>query len=174
MKGKPCKYLQVSKMAGKVIQTLRSSPLAASLSEAELRLLANCGRMLDLSSGQSILDATGLDERVFVLRQGSVSLRLAMWSEGGLCGGDTTFNLERVGDIFGWATWVRPDRITLEARALDAVSLVALDLDRMGDSQVFFKVSQWMLQNLYARLQESGICPPNIQGLLKIKQLFLV
>jgi CRP-like cAMP-binding protein len=159
-------------MAGKVIQTLRSSPLASLLSEAELRLLANCGRLVTFSPEQMILDGTGQDERLFVLRQGDVSLRLAMWSEGGLCGGDTTFNLEKAGDIFGWATWVRPDRITLEAQALDTVSLVALDLDRLGDSQVFFKVSQSMLQSLYARLQESGICPPNIQGLLRIKQLF--
>ena len=32
-------------MSGKVIQTLRSSPLATSLSEAELRILAGCGRI---------------------------------------------------------------------------------------------------------------------------------
>ena len=161
-------------MAGKVIQTLRSSPLVNLLSEAELRLLANCGRLVTFAPGQIILDALGQDERLFVLRRGQVKIYLAMWSEGGQCGGDTTFNLDRAGDIFGWATWVRPDRITLEAQALDPVSLVALDLDRLGDSQVFFKISQWLLQSLYARLQEGGICPPNIQGLLKLKQLFLV
>jgi CRP-like cAMP-binding protein len=158
-------------MPGRVIQSLRASLLAAPLSEAELRLLANCGRVLDYSPGQKILNDTGQDERLFILRQGQVQLHLVMWSEGGQCGGETIFNLEKAGEVFGWATWVRPDRITLEAQAVDQVSLVACDLDRLGDSQVFMKISQWMLQSLYGRLQESGLCPPNVRGLLKLKQL---
>jgi len=156
-------------MSGKVLPVLRASPLAMTLSEAELRSLASCARIYEYSPGQVILEADGQDERLFVLRQGRVALQLTMWSEGGVCGGEATFELDRPGEPFGWAAWVRPDRIVASARAVSQVSLVALDLGRLKDWQTFWKVKQPMLLRLYARLQESGICPPNVQGLLKLK-----
>jgi len=44
----------------------------------------------------------------------------------------------------------------------------------LQDTETFFKVTQRMLQLLYARLQECGLCPPNIQALLKMKRLLQV
>jgi len=161
-------------MAGKVIQTLRLSPLASMLSEAELRLLANCGRMLMVECGETILEESGLDERLFCLREGRLALHLSMWTESGQCGGEATLELAEPGEPFGWAAWIRPDRLSVSVRALETVSLVALDLRKLGDTQTFMKVSQRMLQLLYARLQECGICPPNISGLLKMKHLLQV
>ena len=158
-------------MSGRVIQALRASPLATTLSEAELRSLAGCGRLCEYSPGQVILEADGRDERLFVLREGQVAVQLTMWSEGGACGGEATFELDRPGEPFGWVAWVRPDRIVASARAVSQVSLVALDLGRLQDWQTFWKVKQPMLLRLYARLQESGICPPNVQGLLRLQHL---
>jgi len=54
-------------MSGKVIQTLRDSPLAAFLSEAELRMLAGCGRIHEYAAGQNIFSADSQDERLFLL-----------------------------------------------------------------------------------------------------------
>ena len=157
-------------MSGKVIQMLRDSPLAAVLSEAELHLLASCGRFDTFSPGQTILESPG-DERLFVLREGQVSLHLTMWSEGGTCGGDATFEVNHSGEPFGWSAWVQPDRITLSARAVGPVSLIALDLDRLPDGETFSKIRPLMLSRLYAWLQAGGICPPNLQGILKLKHL---
>jgi CRP-like cAMP-binding protein len=162
------------KMSGKVIQTLRLSPLASMLTEAELRLLANCGRMLMVERGETILEESGLDERLFLLREGRLELKLSMWTDSGQCGGESIHELAEPGEPFGWAAWIRPDRLSVSVRALEAVSLVALDLNKIGDSHTFLKVSQRMLQLLYARLQECGICPPNVSGLLKMKHLMLV
>jgi len=156
-------------MSGKVIQTLRTSPLAVALSEAESRSLASCARQHTYSPGQAILEADSLDERVFILREGRVTLHLSMWSEGETCGGEATFEVTRPGELFGWAAWVRPDRIGVSARAVTRVSLVALELERLKDWKTSWHVREWMLLRLYARLQESGICPPNVQGLLKLK-----
>lgn len=158
-------------MAGKVIQTLRNSPLATMLSEAELRSLASCGRLTTYSKGETILEESGSDERWFLLREGRVVLHLSMWTEIGQCGGEATLELTEPGEPFGWAGWIRPDRLSVSVRALETVSLVALDLLKLGDTQTFMKVSQRMLQLLYARLQECGICPPNISALLKMKHL---
>jgi len=158
-------------MSGKVLSVLRASLLATTLSEAELRSLASCGRIYEYSPGQVILEADGQDERLFVLRQGQVALQLTMWSEGGVCGGEAAFELSQPGEPFGWAAWVRPDRIMASAHALGPVKLVALNPGRLKDGQTFWKVRQPMLLRLYARLQESGICPPNVQGLLRLQRL---
>ncbi len=74
----------------------------------------------------------------------------------------------------GWARWVRPDRITVTAAARSAVTVVALDLDKLDDGTTLLKVSQRMVQLLYARLQEGGVCPPDVQGLLKWQQILHV
>lgn len=161
-------------MAGKVIQTLRLSPLASMLSEAELRSLASCGRLTRYTKGETILEESGLDERLFLLREGRLALHLSMWTESGQCGGEATLKLVAPGEPFGWACWLHPDRLSVSVRALEAVSVVALDLRKLRDTQTFMKVSQRMLQLLYARLQECGICPPNISALLKMKHLLQV
>jgi CRP-like cAMP-binding protein len=161
-------------MSGKVIQILRASPLATVLSEAELRMLANCGRIFEYAPAQTIFSADGRDERLFLLRQGQVALHLSMSTKTGQCNGEITTQLTLPGEPFGWAAWMRPDRLGVSAQALESASVVALDLPRLGDSGTFLKVSQRMLQLLYARLQEYGLCPPNVQALLKFNRLLQV
>lgn len=161
-------------MSGKVIQVLRASPLAVVLSEPELRMLANCGNICAYAPGQTIVPADGQDERLFLLRQGRVALQLTMVTETGQCSGESATELTTPGEPFGWAAWMRPDRLGVSARALGSVSVAAFDLAGLQDTETFFKVTQRMLQLLYARLQEGGLCPPNIQALLKMKRLLQV
>jgi CRP-like cAMP-binding protein len=160
-------------MAGKVIQTLRLSLLATVLSEAELRLLANCGRILTVGRGETILDVSGLDERFFLLREGRLSLHLVVWTESGQCGGEAILELASPAEPSGWAAWMRQDFLAVSAFAIEPVSLVAFDLQSLGDTQTFMKVSQRMLQILYGILQEHGLCPPNIQAWLRMKRHLL-
>ncbi len=158
-------------MSGKVIQTLRSSPLATFLTEPELRMLAGCGQVHEYAAGQDILFADGQDERLFLLREGKVDLYLIILTATRQCGGDAHVELNASGEPFGWAAWMRSDRVGVSARALEATSLVVFDLERLGDSETFRKISIRMLELLYARLQEYGICPPNVQALLKFKRM---
>ena len=158
-------------MSGRIIQMLRTSPLLAALTEAELAALANCGRIENYSPGQTILKANGQDERVFILRRGRVLLHLGIWPENGLCGGEATVEIAAPGAGFGWTTWVRTERILVSAQAAEPTSLVALDLDRLRDTQTLWKVGQEMIQKLYGFLLEGGVCPPNPQGLLRLKRL---
>lgn len=160
-------------MAGKVIKTLRLSLLATVFSEAELRLLANCGRLKAYSEGEIILEESGQDERLFLLREGQLSLHLVVWTESGHCGGEATFEIASPGEPFGWGAWMRQDFLTVSAHAKEPTSLVIFDLQRLGDTQTFMKLSQRMLQILYGKLQEQGLCPPNIEAWLKMKRLLL-
>lgn len=158
-------------MSGKVIRTLRSSPLVTFLSEAELRMLAGCGRVHMYEAGQKIVSADGQDERLFLLQGGKVNLHVSINTETGQCSGETHVELSSPGEPFGWAAWMRPDKVEVSAQASSSVSVVAFDLARLGDTSTFLKLSQRMLQLLYARLQEYGLCPPNIQALLRMKYL---
>lgn len=155
-------------MSGAVIQTLRASPLLAPLTEGERVELAACGHACEYASGEAILRADGKDERMFILCDGRVSLHLVMWTDGGECGGEATLELALPGVAFGWAAWMRPDCIGVSAHALEPVSAVALELNRLEDPLVFLKISQRMIQSLYGRLQEAGLCPPNMHMLLKL------
>ncbi len=157
-------------MPGRVIQGLRGSRLGAVLNEDELHVLAAHGRFERREAREPIVAADGCDERMFVLQDGAVELGVSMWSEGGHCGGDANFMLDRPGEPFGWARWVRPDRIAVMARAVEGVTLLALDIEHLDNSAVLLKVSQRMVQLLYARLQEGGVCPPDVQGLLRWQQ----
>jgi hypothetical protein len=102
-------------MSGKVIQTLRNSPLVTFLSEAELRMLAGCGRVYEYVPDQNILSADGRDERRFLLREGQVDLHLIVNTETGQCSGEGHVELSLPGEPFGWAAWMRPDRLGVSA-----------------------------------------------------------
>lgn len=160
-------------MTGKVIQSLRQSPLAVALNEAELRVLANCGMQLSYRVGETILEDGGLDERLFLVSAGQVSLRISIWSDDSQCRGEAELNLASPGQVFGWAAWMRPEFISTAAFALEPATLVAFDLQKLGDAYVYLKVRENMLQLLYSILQQSDLCPPNIYSWLKLKrQLF--
>ena len=74
------------------------------------------------------------------------------------------------GQVFGWAMWVRQDGIAESAQAVEPTTVVVLDLNRLVDFQAFRKLGWRMLLELYGWLQESGLCPPNIQGWLRLKR----
>ena len=158
-------------MSGKVIQTLRNRPLSTFLSEAELRMLAGCGRIHEFIPDQNILSADGRDERLFLLREGQVDLNVIINTDSGDCDGEAHIELSLPGELFGWAAWMRPERVGVSARTLGNVSVAIFDLERLGGSEIFIKLSIRLLQLLYARLQEYGLCPPNVQMLLKMKHL---
>ncbi len=156
---------------GQIIRTLRASSLLAPLTEVELRALANCGRLYEYAPGQTILGGDSADEHLFVLRRGRVALHVIMLPNGGQCEGMTTVELSSPGEVFGWGAWLRPDGIMVAAYALEPCSVVRLNLDRLKDAETSWKVSWRMLQKLYGLLQEHGLCPPNMQALLKLGQV---
>jgi len=63
------------------------------------------------------------------------------------------------------------DSLIISAMAVESGSVAAFDLAKLNDTEIFLKVRQQMLQLLYARLQENGLCPPNVQALMKMKHL---
>jgi CRP-like cAMP-binding protein len=134
-------------------------------------MLAGCGRIYQYADGQDIVSADGQDKRLFLLKEGKVDLYLTILTETGQCTGDAHVELSAPGELFGWAAWMRADRVGVSARSVENVSVAAFDLERLGDSDIFRKVSLRMLELLYARLQEYGICPPNVQALLKFKRM---
>jgi len=157
-------------MGGKVIDTLRSSPALSVFGENELRSLAGCGCLEEYPAGATILQPDRDDARMFVLRAGRVALNICMCTLGRRCGGEASFEWAARGRVFGWQAWVHSDRISVAAHAVEAVSVVVLDLRRLREPLILANVRQRMLQNLYGLLQEGGVCPQNIQLLLRLSE----
>jgi len=157
-------------MPGRLVETLNASWLASVLTGVEIRTLAAVGALRLYQTG-AIPGADEQNRNIYILRQGQVALHISMPTDGGQCGGDVTLHLTARGDVFGWAAWVRPERIAVSAVAEEPTSLVVLDLDRLRQSPLYWKVSQWMVYRLFALMQEAGLCPPNIQGLLELRDM---
>lgn len=158
-------------MSEKIIQTLRTSPLATFLNEAELRMLADCGRICEYPAGQDIVSTKNRDKRLFLLEKGKVDLHLNVLEKTGDCDGNAHIELNTPGKLFGWAAWIRADRLEISARAEDTVLATVFDLECLRDGNHFLKLGYHMLELAYAYLQEYGICPPNVQALSKFKKL---
>lgn len=158
-------------MSEKIIQTLRASPLATFLDEAELRMLADCGRVHEYAADQDIVLAEDRNKRLFLLEKGKVDLHLNVLEKTGQCDGNAHIELNTPGELFGWAAWIRADRVEISARAEETVLATVFDLERLGDGKHSLKIGYHMLELVYAHLQEHRICPPNVQALLKFKKL---
>jgi hypothetical protein len=94
-----------------------------------------------------------------------------MLPHGGRCEGETTIEVNSPGQVFGWSTWLKPGGIIVTAYALEPCVMVGLNMSRLKNAQLFWKVSWRMLQKLYGLLQDHGLCPPNMQAIFKLEQI---
>lgn len=156
---------------GKIIRALRTSSVLLPLTEPELQILANCGCIYEFSPGQQILQADKDDQAVFILVQGRLHLDVTMLPHGGRCEGEAIIEINSPGQVFGWSTWLKPGGIIVTAYALEPCIMVGLNLSRLKNASLFWKIGWRMLQSFYSLLQEYGLCPPNLQAMFKFEQM---
>lgn len=155
-------------MTGRVIQVIRSCPQLAWLTEADRQALARCGRPRTYAPGQVILQPQ--DTSLCILTHGRVKLDLAIAQQGERCRGQAVFELSTLGTAFGWGSWVHPERIAVSAMALGSVSVLRFELGCQACDTGFNNLGICMIHYLYKLLQESGLCPPNLQTYLRLFQ----
>jgi len=154
-------------MTHSLMRTLCLSPLLAPLEESELRQVAAASRNRRLAPGELLFAHGQQDRHFYILQRGRIALQLRM-SPGRRCQGKVRIVLDRPGQTLGWSALVRAERISASARALEATSLVAVDLGRLTQAELFVKVCRRLVQQLYGLLQGAGICPPDLQTLLAL------
>lgn len=152
-------------MKGRVISTLRISSVLAPLEADELRQVAAASRRQELAAGEVLFAHGQPDRHFYILHKGRIALQLRMLA-GERCTGEARTVLDRPGQTLGWSALVRAERISASARALEAASVVAVDLGRLTKVELALKVRCRLVQQLYGLLQEAGICPPDLRALL--------
>jgi len=108
------------------IEALRPCELFGGLSDEELAQIAALAGAETYQIGEEICVEHELAERLFILQSGRVQLQIHLRSS---WQADSEAAIEEVepGRIFGWSSMVQQRRFTASARALEPVTVIALD-----------------------------------------------
>lgn len=129
----------------------------AGLADADLELIAGCGRNEAFPVGTRILREGEQADRFYVLRTGRVALELA-----GPERGPITIEVIGPGDVLGWSWLVPPYRWHLDATALEEVHAIGLDgaclRDKLAaDPRLGYELLQRFARIIVDRLQHARL-----------------
>ena len=140
------------------VERLRECPALASLPARRLGAAARASQEQTYETGQSIPMS---EDRLYVLQAGKVAL--SVWLRPGTrCGGEATITVQQQGQLFGWRSVAREDRLQVEAVCKEPTRVIAIDLARLKDSEAGLLLRKWAVGCLYALLQDVGLCPGNV------------
>jgi CRP-like cAMP-binding protein len=138
-------------------QILTEQPFFAGLDDAAITLIAGCARNVHVAAG-AYLFREGEDADVFfVVRHGRVALELHSPA-----GGTRLLDTVEEGEVLGWSWLVPPHHWFLDARAVDAVSLVSIDARCLRDKcdqdpALGYALLQRVARVMYHRLQSARV-----------------
>jgi len=101
---------------------LRNHRFLASLNPEHIQTLISCASNQRFEKGNYIAREATEADSFYLIRSGTVALQIHRPESGGL-----TLNTLGEGDILGWSWLVPPHRWHFDARATEAVRVVALD-----------------------------------------------
>lgn len=153
---------------GNLLNVLKASPVLAALSPAELQAVANASRRVTCDLGRPFFVGADAKEETYVLEEGQVAVWVHL-RPGERCGGQTTAIMDHAGQTFGWSALVREDRLTGRARCVARTRLIVVALRNLA-SPIRLKMLRRLATYLFALLQELGLCPFNLAGLLTLSK----
>ena len=138
------------------VAALRPCELFAGLSDQELAEIAAIAREEAYQCGQEIFREQGLAVRLFILQSGRVQLQIHLRSSL-QPDGEVTIEDVEPGRIFGWSSLVNQRRFTASARALEPVSVIALDAAELNalfnrNAHIGFVVMKQLAEVIASRL----------------------
>ncbi len=139
------------------IEALHGCELFVGLQEAELEQLAAIACAQTYQAGEPIFAERELADRLYILQTGRVRVHMRLRSplepEG-----DVTVEEVEPGRVFGWSSLVKQRRFTASARALEPVTLLAIegsDLQALFDQNAHlgFVVMKQLAEVIASRLR---------------------
>lgn len=137
-------------------RSLRSHPFMVDLEPEHLRFLVGCARSARFRPGEYLVREGEVEERLFLVRQGSVSIEMPR------SGGDAVV-VETVGagDVLGVSRIV-PTTSHLDCRARDEVLAFALDNRCLArkmqeDPRLGYAITRRLLERTYDRLARARL-----------------
>jgi CRP-like cAMP-binding protein len=136
---------------------LAEHPFLADLPDADLDLIAGCGRNVHFAADDVIFEEGADADVFFVIRHGQVALSVHSPQ-----GGAVTIATIGEGDVLGWSWLFPPYRWHFDARATTATSAVALDGACLrgkceDDSALGYRLMQRFARLVQQRLQETRL-----------------
>lgn len=138
---------------GSEIATLRAHPFGHVLSEPQLERLFRCGTVVEVPAGAFVFREGASADSLFLIRSGRVAL------EQHVVGREPTqMETLQAGDVLGFSWLFETSSWTLDARAVEATELFALDgpcvrAEMQADPSLGLAVATQLMHQLYARLQ---------------------
>lgn len=113
------------------VESLRCCDLFVGLTDEELAQVATLGREEAYQPGAVICAEHGHAESLFVLHSGRVEVCIHLRSS---ASADCCVTIEEIepGKVFGWSSLVAQRRFTASVRALEPVTLIALDAAQLS------------------------------------------
>jgi CRP-like cAMP-binding protein len=142
----------VSSQDGDIV-SLRAHPFGKVLSEPQLERLFRCGTVVEVPAGAFVFREGDSADCLFLIRAGQVALEQHVVGRA-----PTQMETLQAGDVLGFSWLFEESRWTLDARAVQATELLALDgpcvrVEMQADPALGLVVATQLMHQLYARLQ---------------------
>ena len=144
-------------------ELIASAPVFDGLDQAQLELIAGCGRNEHVAAGAFLLHEGDPAERFFLIRRGTVALQVQA------PGRTLTIETLQAGDPVGWSWLFAPYRWQLDARALEPCELIGFDGVCLrgkceADHDLGYELMRRFAENLVDRLQATRLQLIDVYG----------
>jgi CRP-like cAMP-binding protein len=135
------------------IEFLRTHPFSRVLSEPQCERLFRCGTLLSFQPGAFVFREGEPADRLFLVRSGQIALEQHVAGRGNI-----QMETLRAGDVLGFSWLFEAELWTLDARAVEASELFALDgacvqAQMQADPALGLVIATQLAYQLYQRLQ---------------------
>ena len=147
------------------IKELLAPEFISQLSEDELEKVAELGREEVYEAGEVLFTEGSVAKDLYVVDEGRIALDMDLSVYSGSAKYGTVDVMAR-GDVFGWSA-LRGSPVTMTARALDRVKVVAIDGDSLyslfdEDPYLGFKILEGMIGIVSSRLRHIRLTLANV------------
>jgi len=147
------------------IKELLAPEFISQLSEDQLEKVAELGREEVYEAGQALFTEGSVAKDLYVVDEGRIALDMDLSVYSGSVKYGTVDVMAR-GDVFGWSA-LRGSPVTMTARALDRVKVVAIDGDNLyslfdEDPYLGFKILEGMIGIVSSRLRHIRLTLANV------------
>ncbi len=145
-------------------QMLRGERLLAELCDGHIQSLARCTECIELNDNEFVFRENEEARDVFVLRSGKIALEVHRPARGAI-----VLETLHSGEVFGWSAIAAPFRWQVDARAVRASQLFALDSARLteafdADPRLGYAFTRLLLGVTHKRLERTRMQCLDVYG----------
>ena len=145
-------------------ELISAAPIFAGMQEKDLKLIADCGRLVDIDADEYLFHAGGPADTFWLIRSGTIALELHGAGRGAL-----VIETLTAGEVVGWSWLFAPYRLQFDGRASEPCSLVAFDATRIRskcdeDHELGYQLMRRFASLLIDRLQATRLQLLDVYG----------